>query len=534
MRTVKRSKSLLGMFLMAVLLFAAAFCYRSSVMEVQAAQNGWVQKGTDWYYYKNGQMLTGWISSNGYKYYLDPADGKMATGFVTGRANTYYFNSGAEKPLGAMKTGWMKKDGDWYYFNAKGVMQNKGVIQVGNYKYYMQKNGKMLKGWKTGPVNKYYYLPAKDSKGRPEGSLLTSDWLEDNGEWYYFSGSGKMCKGVIDVGEYTYYMQSDGTMLTGWKKGPKNKYYYRTATDADGPKGSLVKGWKTIDGEKYYFSVNGIMATGERTMNGIRYIFDENGVLKETISNNGNAAVSSTRTIKSLLQNALLPIGQTLYVWGGGWNDGTRKGVSPTWKKWYDSQSGSYDYNNYRDLSTSTRAKGLDCSGYVGWVTYNALQKTSGVGSGYTCEASTVARTFAGYGWGKLLTQSTLSKNNYKYGTFKAGDMGSRAGHTWIVVGQCTDGSIVIAHSTPPCVQLAGSPTPNGSYSSQAITLAQNYMKKYYGATVAKFGLNSSTSMTCLNASNVMRWDVSGNKMMTDPDGYMNKTANAILADLFS
>ena len=50
----------------------------------------------------------------------------------------------------------------------------------------------------------------------------------------------------------------------------------------------------------------------------------------------------------------------------------------------YNSQSSSYDYNNYRDLSTANRAKGFDCSGFVGWAAYQVMQSKSGVGSGYT------------------------------------------------------------------------------------------------------------------------------------------------------
>lgn len=52
--------------------------------------------------------------------------------------------------------------------------------------------------------------------------------------------------------------------------------------------------------------------------------------------------------------------------------------------KFYNSQSSSYDYNNYRDLSTANRAKGFDCSGFVGWAAYQIMQSKSGIGSGYT------------------------------------------------------------------------------------------------------------------------------------------------------
>ena len=63
-------------------------------------------------------------------------------------------------------------------------------------------------------------------------------------------------------------------------------------------------------------------------------------------------------------------------------NDATRKGVSPKWKQWYSewlSNPSGYDYNNYRDLTAVNRAKGLDCSGFVGWSAYQVMQSQSNV-----------------------------------------------------------------------------------------------------------------------------------------------------------
>ena len=65
-------------------------------------------------------------------------------------------------------------------------------------------------------------------------------------------------------------------------------------------------------------------------------------------------------------------------------NDSNRKGVSPTWISWYNSQNSNYDYNNYRDLSDANRAKGLDCSGFVGWASYQVRHTKSGESGGYT------------------------------------------------------------------------------------------------------------------------------------------------------
>ena len=122
----------------------------------------------------------------------------------------------------------------------------------------------------------------------------------------------------------------------------------------------------------------------------------------------------------------------------------------------YNSQSSSYDYNNYRDLSTANRAKGFDCSGFVGWSAYQVMQSKSGVGSGYTVVSGEIGSYYKSMGWGSILTQANLASDDW---TVYPGDVGYDSGHTWIILGQCADKSAVIVHSTPNAgVQIAGTP----------------------------------------------------------------------------
>ena len=123
----------------------------------------------------------------------------------------------------------------------------------------------------------------------------------------------------------------------------------------------MATGWLTnSSGQKRYFDPEtGEMYTGIHTIDGVSYTFGSGGVLQA--DRPGTATPTGTKTIKNYLAGALEPVGQALYVWGGGWTDSTRKGVSPIWQDWYASQNSSYDYNNYRDLSIANRQKGLDC-----------------------------------------------------------------------------------------------------------------------------------------------------------------------------
>ena len=109
------------------------------------------------------------------------------------------------------------------------------------------------------------------------------------------------------------------------------------------------------------------------------------------------------------------------------------------------------------------------------------------------------------------------------------GDIGYDDGHTWIVLGQCPDKSAVIVHSTPQAgCQIAGTCTPDGDYDSQAIALAKTYMSKYKGFT--KYNYHTSCG-NYIRRGNYLRWYSS---TLSDPDGYKNKTAAQILADLYS
>ena len=106
--------------------------------------------------------------------------------------------------------------------------------------------------------------------------------------------------------------------------------------------------------------------------------------------------------------------------------------------------------------------------------------------------------------------------------------MGFDAGHTWIVLGQCSDKSAVILHCTPNAgCQISGTATPSGNPASEAAELAQKYMSKYPG--FSKYEYHTSCGQY-IRRGNYIRWN---NSTLSDPDGYRNMSAEEILADLY-
>ncbi|MEI3220895.1 MAG: hypothetical protein V8S01_02310 [Dorea sp.] len=111
---------------------------------------GWRSiNGTYYYFASSGTMMTGWVQSGSYWYYMDPATGKMATGFVSIKGATYYMNAS-----GAMLTGWFQIGSKWYYATSSGVVIKKAWF--GN--YYLDKDGVMVTYAYVKNGAKYYWI----------------------------------------------------------------------------------------------------------------------------------------------------------------------------------------------------------------------------------------------------------------------------------------------------------------------------------------------------------------------------------------
>ena len=202
---------------------------------------------------------------------------------------------------------------------------------------------------------------------------------------------------------------------------------------------------------------------------------DENVSQKDTVAEND-------KTLQEFLKIAMEPVGQTMYVWGGGWNEedtgagieATTLGLSSQWKIFFEQQSSNYDYQT----TLYQIHDGLDCSGYVGWVIYNLMESESGQ-SGYVMKSQEMASTYASYGWGTFTPYSEVTDH-------KPGDIFSNEGHVYISLGTCDDGSVLLVHSSPPGVRLCGTLLPSGE-SSKAVELASSIMGTHYPGWFEKY-----------------------------------------------
>lgn len=275
------------------------------------------------------------------------------------------------------------------------------------------------------------------------------------------------------------------------------------------------------EGRKYYIRVKAYKIINHRKVYGKASKVVSKTVKKEPLQ---TTARPGKRTLLNLLFTAKIPLGHTMYVWGGGWNESDTGageeavsiGESPRWRAFYELQDSSYNYRNTRYQIHD----GLDCSGYVGWVVYNVMETADGR-AGYVEKASGMAESFAMKGFGSYTPARNVTD-------WKPGDIMSMSGHVWISLGMCEDGSVVLLHASPPGVLLCGTRLPDGR-NSRAAELAEYYMRTYYPDWYKKFP-DCTRPASYLTGSGQMRWN-SG--LLTDKEGIRKLGAEEVLKKIF-
>lgn len=212
-----------------------------------------------------------------------------------------------------------------------------------------------------------------------------------------------------------------------------------------------------------------------------------------------NSVTPGLHTLENFLRTALLPVGSTMYVWGGGWNEedtgaGTEArsiGVSPRWREFAEEQDADYRYQDTRYQIHD----GLDCSGFVGWAAYNVMETENGL-EGYVLKSTDTAKTYAAYGWGAFLPAGSVRD-------WLPGDIASMNGHVWICLGTCSDGSVLLVHASPPGVRISG--TQISGKDSEAVRLAEKLMADNYPEWHEKYP-DCAVKENYLTDASQMRW----------------------------
>ena len=235
--------------------------------------------------------------------------------------------------------------------------------------------------------------------------------------------------------------------------------------------------------------------------------------------------IVTSATLKSLLLSALDPIGSTLYVYGGGWNEAdTAAGVeamtygpSKRWAEFFNKNDSSYNHQN----ALYYIHDGLDCTGYLGYTVFQVFGNSYSK-SGYVFKSGRFGYSFASLFGGSVTPRGQIDKR-------RAGDIMTQNGHVYLVLGQCSDGSVLLAHASPPCVTLTGTCTPSGVSSSEAYNLAVKYMQKIAPTAYERYPSNCSRGISYLTEYDRYRFP---DNVLTDPDGLLGMTVDELMEEI--
>ena len=294
---MKKNKLKLGLGMLTVLATPIAVNTVAGT-EVHAAQ-GWVQSGSSWYYYHQGQLVkNAWVGS----YWLG-ADGKMVTNSWVDNGRYYVGTNGVwdktvkkqvllksvenKVPTRGYENGvyyvdskpanWWYDDGQaWYFFQNGKKLTGYGKDNAGTH-YFV--NGK----YANGKIENKEYRDGKEisaenkvpTRGYANGVYYVDSkpanwWYDDGQAWYFFQNgkkltgygkdnagthyfvNGKYANGKIENKEYR-----DGKEISAENKVPTRGYangvYYVDSKPAN---------WWYDDGQAWYFFQNGKKLTG--------------------------------------------------------------------------------------------------------------------------------------------------------------------------------------------------------------------------------------------------------------------------------
>lgn len=141
-------------------------------------RNSWKKEGNYYYYLdNNGIMQMNAARVRGIPYSFD-ASGKLSEGGWTRGSSSWSYADNT----GRAKTGWAKIEGKWYYFNRSGIMKT-GWIKLKDKQYFLRSNGQMAANtWINYGGVKYYV-------GR-DGMMLRNTKRKIKGKFYRFDDGG--------------------------------------------------------------------------------------------------------------------------------------------------------------------------------------------------------------------------------------------------------------------------------------------------------------------------------------------------------
>ena len=249
-----------------------------------------------YYYDNNGNKLMGWQDINGERYYFKKE--REHPGFETIDGKLYYFTDSARM----LHDEFVEENGQTYYLGSDGVRVS-GLQDIKGQTYYFNpdRNGQLSYGLNVVGDKLYLFGDA----GKENAGQLVKDTHLNNGDFkLYMDKDGKLMTGPQTIDGLTYYFDSNGRQVKGERRKVNGKSYFydpdngalvanRLVTFKAGrfiPEENYAKEvrfdfapYANYDNnehpelERYYLGADGLPVTGWQTINGNKYFFQDDG-----------------------------------------------------------------------------------------------------------------------------------------------------------------------------------------------------------------------------------------------------------------
>ena len=322
----------------------------------------WSEDGAE--FYKNR-----WGYINGNWYWFDEK-GVMATGVASVADQTYHFreNGGLQ---GAMYTEWSQDvaDNSWYYSNYSGFLLRQWQYIGGAWYWFDPDTFKMKTGWlelgtKEDSTSTYYLT---------DSGAMATGWIAQGSDWYYADNSGALASGWRNVGGSWYYMDSASEgykMKTGWLDLSVSRYYLSTS-------GAMATGWIAQSADWYWADGSGALAKGWRYVNGSwYYLNNEDYKMLKSLQTIGSTRYFFNNSSGAMAENS----------WGldsdGSWYWGTASGALA--KGWVVVNGTWYYMDGQSNKMTTGYVKNINGASYF----FNNSGAMAQNGWGYSSDGS--------------------------------------------------------------------------------------------------------------------------------------------------
>ena len=235
----------------------------------------------------------GWIEMSDGKHYIESGWVFVASRFLTLDGDTYYFDENGimqndtelvedgvyyyfgsdgklECKFDIASDGWKSNDNSWYYVKNGQILKSQW-LSINGFTYYLGETGKMMENeecWLTDPDGEESHL----YRFGVGGAMITGWYQLENGNWQYLDENGIIKTDWVYLNGIWYYLDSDGIMTIGWKVVNGTWYFFERS-------GAMATGWLSQNGVWYYMTSGGAMATGWLNLNGTWYYMTSGGAM---------------------------------------------------------------------------------------------------------------------------------------------------------------------------------------------------------------------------------------------------------------